>query len=607
MNKVTAHRGPDGTGVFVADGISLGHNRLSILDVSAGASQPMRSDGGRFVITFNGEIYNFAELKAELSDYAFKTKSDTEVILVAYRKWGREAVKKFNGIFALAIWDTQEKELFLARDRSGLKPLYYHHAGGTFIFSSEIKGILEHPIPRKLNREAFSIYMRVLYTPAPLTLFEDIQKFPQGQYGVFKDGKLTLINYTEASTEAKLTESFAVLAKTLKEKVSASVKRQLVSDRPIGVYLSGGIDSSAVLHAVSETRANIDTFSVGFSLPDKKDEEKFNADFYLARETAKHYGTRHLEVLFSEEDALRYLLKAIYALDEPISNPTALPMMRLAEFTKKEGVDVVLGGDGGDELFGGYERYRLSLWASTFQKLPSFVRKLLSVSGRFKKLNTPVGIERFALFMFQKDDVLSRVLKAGTYDADAGRRFFANRYFPGWASSNMSHVGRCPSNTERTFEEQFMNVDRHTWLSDESLMRTDKMSMSAGVEARAPLLDNELVDFSARIPFCHNVTLSGTKRLLKQAFRGHIPDALFKQPKRGWFSPGAKWLRNLAFLAEVKKILSADYYAPTASLFNWEGLTAMLESHRSGEKYNFTCLWAIVTFQVWARLYKVSI
>lgn len=593
MNTATAHRGPDGTGVFTDVNISLGHNRLSILDLSKSASQPMHSTDSRFVIAFNGEIYNFKELKKELQEYKFKTESDTEVILAAYKKWGSDVVTRLNGIFAFAIWDIEKQELFLARDQAGLKPLYYYLEDGRFIFSSEIKAILEHPIPRKLSREAFSLYFRALYAPAPLTMFEGVHKFPQGHYGVLKKGSLMLTKYFDVEGVQEREESLPALSKELKKLVSESVSRQLISDRPIGVYLSGGIDSSAVLHAMSESRENIDTFSVGFSLPNKDDEEKFNKDFYLARDTAKRYGTRHHEVMFREEDALKYLPKAIYALDEPISNPTALPQMLLAEFTKKEGVDVVLGGDGGDELFGGYERYRLSLLSGTFQKLPRVFRSLLSISSLFRKLNTPAGVDRFSLFMFQKDDTLSSVLKEDAYDKEAARDFFSREYFK--------------SNPWKTFEDQFMNTDRLSWLPDESLMRTDKMAMSAGVEARAPILDNDLVRFSATIPRKFKVSLFDTKIVLKNAFKRLIPDILFKQPKRGWFSPGAKWFRNPAFLSEAKDILSEGYYAPTAPLFNWEGVGKMLEEHRSGKKYNFIMLWAILSFQVWAKQYKVTL
>jgi len=251
MNLVTRHRGPDGTGIFLDEKISLGHNRLSIIDLSEAASQPMFSPDGNLAIIFNGEIYNFSEIKKELKDfYQFKTHSDTEVILAAYKKWGAEAVKKFNGIFTFAIWDKTKEELFLARDHVGLKPLYYFLDAGKFIFSSEIKAILEHDVPRKLNREAFNIYLRTLYAPAPLTMFEGIHKFPQAHYGVFKNGELKLVKYWEVLEIKYFDKPLKDLAEDLREEVLKSVERQLISDRPIGLYLSGGIDSSAVLDAM---------------------------------------------------------------------------------------------------------------------------------------------------------------------------------------------------------------------------------------------------------------------------------------------------------------------------------------------------------------------
>ncbi|MDP3935316.1 MAG: asparagine synthase (glutamine-hydrolyzing), partial [Candidatus Giovannonibacteria bacterium] len=506
MNRATRHRGPDGTGVFLDEKISLGHNRLSILDLSGAASQPMVNGDGQFIIIFNGEIYNFKELKKELKDfYQFKTNSDTEVILASYKKWGPDAVKKFNGIFAFAIWDKTKEELFLARDHVGLKPLYYYLDGGRFIFSSEIKAILEHDIARKLNREAFNIYLRTLYAPAPLTMFEGIHKFPQAHYGVFsakggsasggKNGELKLTKYWDAKSADYFDKPLKDLAEDLRGEVLKSVERQLISDRPIGLYLSGGIDSSAVLDAMREFRSNIVTFSVGFELPNKDDENKFNQDFYLAKRTAERYGTRHHEVLLKEEEILNFLEKVFLQLDEPIANPTAIPMMKLAEFTKSQGVDVVLGGDGGDELFGGYERYRLS-------RVISFLPKLF----------LPGETDRFARFMFQKDPILGEILQKEFFERGAAKSFFAKNYFQ--------------KNPFKTFEELFMDVDRRAWLVDESLMRTDKMSMFSAVEARAPLLDKKLVEFAAKIPLKYKVNLKNTKIILKEAFRGRIPDFL---------------------------------------------------------------------------------
>ncbi|KKS96839.1 MAG: Asparagine synthetase [Candidatus Giovannonibacteria bacterium GW2011_GWA1_43_15] len=589
MNQATRHRGPDGTGIFLGEKISLGHNRLSIIDLSDAANQPMFSSDGNLVISFNGEIYNFREIKREFEDfYKFKTNSDTEVILAAYQKWGAEFVKKLNGIFAFVIWDKTKEELFLARDHIGLKPLYYFLDGDRFIFSSEIKAILEHDVPRKLNREAFNIYLRTLYAPAPLTMFEGIYKFPQAHYGVFsakggsasggKNGEFKLTKYWEIPVIKYFDTPFKILAKNLRGEILKSVERQLISDRPIGLYLSGGIDSSAVLDAMHEFRNNIDTFSVGFELPNKDDENKFNQDFYLAKRTAALYGTRHHEILLEEKEVLNLWEKVFLQLDEPIANSTAIPMMKLAEFTKGHGVDVVLGGDGGDELFGGYERYRLSRIIGYFPKILSFL---------------PKGVDIFSRFMFQKDPVLNEVLQKKFFDREVSRSFFEERYFK--------------ENPFKTFEELFMDVDRRTWLVDESLMRTDKMSMFSAVEARAPLLDKNLIEFAAKIPRKYKVSAFNTKIILKEAFMGRIPDFLLSQPKRGWFSPAAKWLRNPQIHATAKNILSKNYYAETAPIFNWENVDKILKDHIEGRRYNLTILWALINFQVWAKLYKVKL
>lgn len=593
MNVATRHRGPDGTGVFCKEGISLGHNRLSIIDLSASAGQPMKSADGNLTVVFNGEIYNFADIKKELGDfYEFRTSSDTEVILAAYKRWGRDCVKKFNGIFAFALWDAKNGELFMARDHIGVKPFYYYWDGAKFIFSSEIKAILEHDVPRILNKEAFNHYLRVLYVPEPLTMFEGIKKLPPASRAVLKGGRLEIDTYWRLDGGNYIIGSLKEAAVDLYGRMCGAVERQLVSDRPLGIYLSGGIDSSVVLDCAAKVRNNIDTFSVGFDLEEGEGREKFNRDFYLARKTAAHYRTKHHEVVLSERDVSDNLEEAIWHLDEPISNPTILAMMKLASFAK-ETATVVLGGDGGDELFGGYDRYRMSLAADYYQKLPKFLRKMMDLSGKLKKLDTPAGIERFALFMFQKDGILKKVTQDGFFNADISAKFFENKYFAGRHSEN--------------FEESLMDTDRQSWLPDFSLMMTDKASMSAGLEARVPILDKDVVEFAASLPLKYKVSLFGTKIILKEAFRGRIPDFLFHEPKRGWFSPGAKWLRRPRIYEMARFALSPDYCEATRSVFKWDEIARILEDHKNSKAYNITILWAILTFQIWAKRYKIRI
>jgi len=591
MNRANAHRGPDDTGIFVNDSISFGHNRLSIIDLSDRASQPMKSADETLIIVFNGEIYNFQQLKKELeSEYPFKSDSDTEVILAAYKKWGYEAVKKLNGIFAFAIWDCKKKELFIARDHIGVKPFYYYVNGKQFIFSSEIKAILEHPIPRKFNIEAFNHYLRILYVPEPLTMFDGIYKLPPASFGIVKDGILTIQKFWQVEPGNYLTESQEDIEKEVLNKISKSVEQQLISDRPLGIYLSGGIDSSTILHYVAQKHRKINTFSVGFNLQNEKTEEKFNTDLNLAKKTAMYYGTSHHEVMLSTEGVPELFMKAIRHMDEPISNPTALAMIKLAAFAKDK-VAVVLGGDGGDELFGGYDRYRLSLIASYYQRLPHALRMLLLWNDKLRKLNTAAGIKRFALFMFQKDDILERAIQPEWLNKAISEKFFNKKYF-------------IPGRNE-CFEEIFMNTDRQSWLVDQSLTLTDKMSMASGLEVRVPLLDKNLVELAARIPLKYKISPFNTKIILKSAIKGRIPSFLLDQPKRGWFSPGAKWLRYPSIYTFARNILSPEYYSETAPIFAWKEIQKILDDHRDGRQYNLVILWALLTFQLWAREFNV--
>lgn len=583
MNAATTHRGPDGTGHWCADGISLGHNRLAIIDLSPKGAQPMVSRKG-IVITFNGEIYNYKELRAELTDYPFVSESDTEVIVAAYERWGSQAFEKLNGIFALALWDPRSRELILARDRVGIKPLYYTEHQGKFLFSSEIRGLFTHHIPRRINRDALVHYLRVLYVPAPHTMLEGVYKLLPGHVLTYKDGTYTTRSFVPSAPPVG-----GATRASLRSTIESAVKRQLVSDRPVGVYLSGGFDSSIMLHAASHVHPAINTYSISFNLGEGHPRhEIFSADAALARESAKHFGATHHELALSVQDAHELFEEMIAHLDEPIGNPTAIPMLALARFTKPTAT-VVLGGDGGDELFGGYERYRYSLISTYYRALPSFIRTLTNLHPTLRKLDTPPGVERFAQFFFQKDKELTRVLKA-PLNLGATRDFFAKEFF---------------TPIESDFESQFMNVDRRSWLVDESLMRTDKMAMASAVEVRVPLLDNEVVEYASRLTRAQKVTPFNTKVLLKEAFKEVLPAYLYHQPKRGWFSPGGEWVKMEPFRSRTDTILSAEYYAPTAEVFNWEEVKAMLARHREGSEYHMPMLWALLTLQAWVKKHNV--
>lgn len=593
MNAATAHRGPDGTAVWAGEGIVLGHNRLAIIDLSPEAAQPMHSASGRFVITYNGELYNYKELRAQLKAYPFKTQSDTEVILAAFEQWGTDCLKRFDGMFALAIWDTKEKELVLARDQSGIKPLFYSQQNDRLLFSSELKGILaDAAIIRKINHLALESYLRLRYVPEPLTMITGVSKLPPASFCIIKNKTISITKYFEAKFEPVVRDSLATVAGRVEELIDESVKAQLVSDRPVGLFLSGGLDSTIVLDSATKAKGAVETFSLRFAVRDDEDPQKFNADADLAKLTAAHYGARHHEVLLDEAIFVRLLPETIRQLDQPIANATAVAQLFLAREAHRH-IVVALQGDGGDELFGGYPRYRLSLLMDWYQYLPGMVRTMLGgVSSRLKKLNTPAGIERMKLFMFEKDETLLRAVnKEFVTLAPAGQ--FTRAYLTGKEGVDFTSV--------------FMDADRQSWLADEALARTDTMTMASGLEARVPLLAVGLIAYASRLPSSARVSLFENKKILRRAFAGRLPKHVLDAKKRGFFSPMAKWLRRPAVLKLVQGALSPGFHSGTDTLLNFPGVQKMLDDHVAGRGYALSTLWTLVTFRLWAKSYDAML
>ena len=488
-------------------------------------------------------------------------------------------------MFALALWDKKEKRLTLARDSVGIKPLYYHFDGNRLVFSSEIKAVLEAGVSRTLNREAFGHYMRLMYVPFPMTMFKDVHKLPPGHTLSFKDRKVAIEPFRGMWPVATRPNSYADATEAVQDTVQSAVARQLVSDRSVGVYLSGGIDSSIILASASLVHPAIDTFSVGFDLGEGEEAEKFNADSILAKKTAEHFGATHHEFRLSSKDVLGLFSETIRHLDEPIGNATALSQLYLAKQVKPTAT-VVLTGDGGDELFGGYERYRLALIAETYGfLLPSFV------TNSFRELKHVhlSGVERFAQLMFQKDGELKEILSTA-YTFPNTRAFFLSDF-----------------DSTDGIVNQLMRADERHWLIDEALMRSDKASMAGSVEARVPFLDLEVRALAHTLPVEYKVTPFATKRILKDAFKAVLPEEVLRAPKRGWFSPGAKWLRHPNFVAYADVAFTPEYAAGVQSLFNFKGLRRLWEDHREKRGYHYTSLYALLVFLEWAREYKVSL
>ncbi len=498
MNQRIKHRGPDQKGIYCDDNFSLGHVRLSIIDLSERGKQPIFNEDKSLALVFNGEIYNFQELREKLikKGHQFFSKSDSEVILHLYEDYGPACLEKLNGIFAFALLNIKKKELFLARDRVGVKPLYYYFNNNKFVFSSEIKAILEHPIKREIDLDALSHYFRLHYTPHPLTIFKNIYKLPPANYLFLKNNQIKIKQYWQISDFEDINSEREIIDQ-IQYLMKDSVKGQLISDKPVGIFLSGGIDSNSILGVANELgHKQIKTFSAGFDF--KEDPNYCNFDFKMAKKISQDYQTDHQEFLISGQDILNNIEQVIYHLDEPISDATQIVTFLLAKFAKQQ-VDVVLGGDGGDELFGGYTRYFYSRYASQWQKLPEFLRNnplsnsLLNHLGKYlkkeslsKKLNIPAGSERYLMFMSQKDNILKEILNPDYFNKDITKNFYQEKYFRSF--------------NKKDFEKHFMLTDIDTWLVNDSLARTDKMTMAFGLEERVPILDHRLVELSAKIP-----------------------------------------------------------------------------------------------------------
>jgi asparagine synthase (glutamine-hydrolysing) len=593
MHAATRHRGPDDEGFFEAEGISLAHNRLSIIDLSPGGHQPMTSPDGRFTIVFNGEIYNYRDLKTELEAMGerFRSSSDTEVLLAAFSRWGEESFKKLNGIFAFAIWDRNEKCLTVARDHLGVKPLYYHWDGSRFIFSSELKALLAHGISRDLDRDAVGLYFRLLYVPGPRTMFSSVKKLPPGHAATVRDGKMEIRQYWQLREGAYVTR-YADAVDALRDGVERAVKRQLVSDRPLGVFLSGGIDSTAVLGVMrQQTSGPIKTFTVGYETDIQS--ERYNADADLAARTAAAFGCEHHPFLLSASEAAEHLEDIAWHMDEPVANHIQSSTYLLARLAKPH-ITVALGGDGGDELFGGYPRYWLSTQIDRVRRLPFATNRIIAsflmgtLLGRpqdVEKFLSRPGAERQLAFVAQKEESLRRFVKPDALQGDALAQIFDPFFAKPWSDAT-NHL---------------MAADIATWIPDESLVRTDKLTMASALEERVPLLDRELVELAFRIPSAWKLgSKKQGKRVFIDAMRPYLPEHILREEKRAWLSPMAKWIRG-PLLPLIREILSPSYHPSTEAFLDFDGIRTMLEDHVSHRRYALNEIWAVVTFQLWAR------
>jgi asparagine synthase (glutamine-hydrolysing) len=591
MNEMTRHRGPDGSRVWEGNGVTLGHNRLAIIDLSDRALQPMHSADRRYTIVFNGEIYNYRELRRELEGlYQFTTESDTEVLIAAYTHWGESMFSRLRGMFAFGIWDSETETLSLARDHMGIKPLYYMVNHDSLTFSSEVGALLATNNSPRIDHESVAFYLSMEYVPAPRSLAEGISKLPPGHVLRFRQGKTQITSFLNSDPTV---EAHSITS--LYETIDTAVKRHLISDRPVGAYLSGGFDSSIVVHHMTKHSPHTRTYSVDFEAVagEEAEAEKFNKDAALARKTAAFYGTEHKTLTITLEDVRARIETVAAGANEPIANSTAITQHLLSDYVQKDGVVVVLGGDGGDELFGGYTRHRIAMAAYMYQKLPQFIQQVgARFSPRIGKLSLPFGAPLHMALMVKDEKKIRQFVKLPLGIHQTVSSFFASEY--------VKESERSP----HPFDA-FMRVDRRTWLPDECFIRSDFASMAHGIELRVPLVDLDLVRLSDRImPRQKTLPFEG-KRIIRKEYKPYLPAHLYGEPKRGWLSPAAKWFRDPIIHEFAQSVFSSSYYSGLDGLFDWDGVQTALEAHVEKRAYTLYPLWNILVLQIWARNHKV--
>jgi asparagine synthase (glutamine-hydrolysing) len=595
MCDVIAHRGPDDEGTWVDDTAALGMRRLSIIDLSTG-HQPIRNEDGSVWIVFNGEIYNFRELRAELEGcgHVFYTSSDTETIVHAYEQWGRGAIKRLRGMFGFALWDAKARTLVLARDRVGIKPLHYAAVDRRLYFGSEIKSLLEAPdVPRDIDPGALDHYLSFLYTPRDGSIFCGIRKLPPGHLLTWHDGRLSIEQYYELPADEDYAGSEPAAIEDLRHILVDAVRTHLISDVPLGAFLSGGIDSSLVVGLMAEaSRGRVKTFSIGF------DEPAFD-ELEYARHVAQHFGTDHHEFVV-KPDAVTILDRLIKHFDEPFADPSAIPTWYVSEMARRH-VTVVLSGDGGDELFGGYDRYVPHPRVVAFDKYsPRALRRVAGVAAgqlphgtRGKNFLRHVARDEQGRYLDavrffspdEKADLMTGDLAAHLNDVDPeirlARHFERYRALP-WPS-------------------QMMRFDTETYLPEDVLTKVDRMSMAHSIESRVPLLDNEVIEFALRLPSKYKINEGRRKHVLKQLATTLLPPEILSRRKQGFGVPLGVWFRGGLRELFADTLLSRE--SLQRGYFNPRFVERIVHEHLSGKRDHYFRLWQLVVFERWWRQY----
>jgi len=607
MCDAVIHRGPDDEGVFIDDRVGLGMRRLSIIDVDGG-HQPISNEDGSVIVVFNGEIYNYRELRRQLQrkGHQFRSQTDTEVIVHAYEENGVDCVKLFNGIFGFALWDASSRRLVIARDRMGVKPLYYARTAGEILFASEIKALLtSSDVSRTLDMEATAQFFRLGFVPAPLTLFRDVRKLPPGWRMIIEEERVQIEPYWDLEfIPPEHTPSFEDACQELRGLLCEVVTDQMVSDVPLGAFLSGGVDSSAVVAFMQQAATNgVRTYSVGFGK-----QHTYHDETFYAEAVARELGTQH-ETVIVEPQVADLMPKLIEKLDEPLTDTSFLVTYLVSELASRH-VKVALSGVGGDELFGGYRRYfapalsRMSSWMpcqwrrTLGNKLGDGLRAdrgtFWGNMGRYTKawgrtIHLSLDQQYLGLVsVLSAEQVNTLVRDRSSLNEPA--EMFLNFYNQPKTEDPLNHL---------------LYVDAKTALPESLLLLTDKMGMATSLEVRVPFLDNRLVDFVCGLPAQYRMRRFNLKRLLKSSLKGVVPDLVLRRSKRGFGTPMGTWLRT--DLRAMTRDLLAEERLTHDGLFNVEFVTHLLDAHYAGLEDYTEPIFALLAFEIWRERFDMRL
>ena len=608
MGDCLKHRGPDDSGEVVRNvgrfSVGLGHKRLSIIDLSIGGRQPIANEDETIWITFNGEIYNFKELRDELkkNGHRFKSRTDTEVIVHLYEELGTECLNRLNGMFAFALWDERKKTLFLARDRMGKKPLHYCLRKNQLIFASEIKALLRHPaVDRRLSFKSLDKYLSYEYIPAPESIFTSVKKLESGHYLLYRNDEAVSAQYWDIpledypiadSTEAQYTEE-------LRELLDQAVRRRLVADVPVGLFVSGGLDSGLVAALASRAKGELECFSVGF------DERSFDESRY-AVEVAQSLGLKHHLRTFHDHDMLRMVEKLPEIIDEPLADPSIVPLYLLAEFASQN-TKVVLSGDGGDEIFAGYQTFQAHKLVTYYDVLPRFTKAALHAMVSRLPVSHGYLSPDFKLKQFLKGVGVSSEVRFFLWRGAFTNSDKVNLLHPDLRAELHGHntyddIYRYVKESGLTKElERILYLSMKLYLQDNNLVTVDRASMANGLEVRSPLLDKEVVEFVCRLPMEYKLNGFKTKYLLKKAAEGLLPRRIIYRQKKGFGIPLAKWLTG-----QLKGFM-LDYLGQERierqGIFNYPYVKQLIDEQLARKKDNREPLWTLLIFQAWYEKY----